>query len=199
MGTYEATYAHHMMAHMPRFGPKKPALMVFSSFIGAGFPLANLMNASWPSRYPTLWLLPGAMRGLNEAGNRRPGHETELRAIVNFARRTTVDDFLRGRPDIVIVDDGSHEIHYGTLKMDFVKFFSEDPRFVEAWRHYKKIYSIFGVTIWQRQGDQPCPSANHAAAPAASCVIAIQHRPDPAQAATAIRPAPHSAEIFHPR
>jgi hypothetical protein len=76
-----------------------------------------------------------------------------LQEILDFARRTTTDDFIGSKPDLVIVDDRGERWVPGGMSFDYVGFFQQDPRFRDEWARYEKIARVRGLEIWRRNGE----------------------------------------------
>lgn len=123
-----------------------PRIMLFSSSLGPSFPLITEANAEWTSRYPALWLVPGAVNSLMATDcNNAPEHCKQLQYIQNGTRWDIVDDFVRSDPNILIFDTYPPYVY---LPFSFFDFLSGDPRFSNEMRQYRVIKSDDRFTIW---------------------------------------------------
>jgi hypothetical protein len=112
------------------------AIFVFSSYVWVGFPLATMVKARWPSRFPTLWTLPGAEKQIASA--RAIGGNDQLGPLLRLEQYTidsVVEDFRKDMPALVIVDRRV-DPRFGNVKFDYVQFFEQDSRFSEIWSEY---------------------------------------------------------------
>ena len=126
-----------------------PGLLVLSSNVSAAFPLANRTDARWTSRFPAQWLVPGAVRVLAQPSCSDPTDCAQHRAVLETARRMAVEDFLTGRPTIVIVDERASKSYFGGIPFDYLKWLGEDPAFASAFASYTLIGHRRNYSIWR--------------------------------------------------
>jgi putative flippase GtrA len=123
-------------------------------FLGAhvwgSYPMANTHDAEVTSRYSALWLIPGAVRQLSKEEPVPEDRREALLGVLDFARTSTIEDFLEGRPQVVIVDVRSRKTYFDGTDFDYLAFFQQDPRFAEAWRDYRLIETLHGFEVWRR-------------------------------------------------
>lgn len=126
------------------------SLMYLSSDLFSGFPLINKLGADWAGRYPYQWVLAGAVTRIADCRT----DCARFQNMLEFARRTNVDDLIAREPDVVLIDVRPVKPSFPitTLPFDYLDFLNSDPRFFAIWRHYKKIDSVFNYDIWLRQG-----------------------------------------------
>jgi len=126
-----------------------PRLMVFSTELAISFPLTLETGAIWTSRYPALWLIPGAINGLErENCISDPDKCAVLEDILKLTRRDIVTDFETGSPDVLIFD---HRAFFILNKdFDFIQFLSVDPRFEGLLANYEIDVQTKEYTIWAR-------------------------------------------------
>ncbi|MFO0989709.1 MAG: hypothetical protein U1F37_20535 [Alphaproteobacteria bacterium] len=110
-------------------------LAVFSMNLSWGFPLATYANADWPSRFPTLWPLPGILQG--RADPKRD--QARLDRIERYMIDTTIDDLARRPPAAVIVDVREAKDYLGGRPFDYLDYFGRDPRFRALWSGYERV------------------------------------------------------------
>lgn len=126
-----------------------PSLLVLSTNVSAAFPLVNRSEARWTSRFPAQWLIPGAVRVLAQPACSAPTECADHRAVLEAARRMIIEDFLTGRPTIVIVDERASKSYFGGLPFDYLKWLGEDPAFAEAFARYALIGHRRDYSIWR--------------------------------------------------
>jgi hypothetical protein len=115
------------------------SVMALSSTLGMGFPVVQLSQTQWTSRFASMW----AVRGEVAAELANGGAEGS-----SIARRWVVDDFLAACPDIVVMD-GADGLDYPEVLSHF------DPAFAQAWSGYELIAGPLGVEMFQRSSDAP--------------------------------------------
>jgi hypothetical protein len=115
---------------------------VFSSYVWVGFPLATLADARWPSRFPSLWLLPGAERRLRMLPpHADPALARDLNEIENYTTDAVVYDMSRDPPGLVVVDERP-DPRFGGLPFDYLSYFARDARFRALWSNYRNLGTV---------------------------------------------------------
>ncbi len=61
---------------------------------------------------------------------------------------TTVRNFATRRPRLLVVAPDQRRV--GCEKLDLLRYFAQDPRFVEALEEYRPRPSVFGYRVWRR-------------------------------------------------
>jgi putative flippase GtrA len=133
-GPYHSDWPSVLAPYVPD-GPGRGSFLLLSDNMSIAFPFANVARARSASRYPCQWLIPGAIAELNGAEELSDHRRHRLQEILDFARRTTTDDFIGSKPDLVIVDDRGERWVPGGMSFDYVGFFpagSALPRRVGA-------------------------------------------------------------------
>lgn len=111
-------------------------LYVFSSYVWVGFPLVEMVHAHWASRFPCLWLLPGAVRGLESTHPKAdPALLRSYAGLERYTTRAVVDDFEHYHPAVVVVD-ARPDPRFGKTDFQYLPFFERDPAFAQLWSHY---------------------------------------------------------------
>lgn len=121
-----------------RYAVGKP-LLVLDSTLWVAFPLVNETGALWTSPFNCLWMIPGLYpKGAPAAGyHSREQMSTAERFFVD----TVVDDFVRNRPALLIVNTSRE----GRVAMshlpwfNFLEYFGRDPRFARAFQDYEQV------------------------------------------------------------
>ncbi len=134
------------------------SVMVFSTQIGAAFPLVNYAGVDWASRFPQLWFLPGFYAGQAATGGyayRSPAEqgETERRLF-----DMVVSDFLAAGPELVLVVGGVAEPGFPEGDFDYLAYYGQDDRFARAFEHYERLGEAPPYTLYGRIGNQSARS-----------------------------------------
>jgi hypothetical protein len=133
------------------------AIYAFTSHVWVGFPLVNETNVRWASRFPTQWLLPGALRRLQEQPAPDADTIQRLREVEKYAVDAVIEDLQRTPPALVFVDKANP--YFGGGAFDFLEYFNRYPRFRQLWRAYAKIDTVTisdgtysrSFDVWYRQ------------------------------------------------
>jgi hypothetical protein len=118
------------------------SVFVFSSYVWVGFPLATLADARWPSRFPSLWLLPGAERRLRMLPpHADPALSRDLNEIETYTTDAVIRDMSRDPPGLVVVDERP-DPRFGGLPFDYLSYFARDARFRVLWSNYRSLGTV---------------------------------------------------------
>jgi len=152
-GHYDNPYTDEFAARLEQVAPdwKGKSVLVLTTNVSAAFPFINEVGADWAGRYPYQWLIAGARTRESAA---RCATATkfcgDMDAILDYARRTNVDDLAAHTPDVVFIDERQQKSYLPDEPFDYVAFLDGDPRFHEIWRRYKKIDTVLSYDIWLR-------------------------------------------------
>ncbi len=127
------------------------SVMVFTTNISRAFPLINMTGMRWTSRYPTQWIEPGAYVGLLETPVADEEKRNDLAEALAYSLRTASEDFVRNRPEIVIVDTRERKSYFGGHDFDWILFMKADAAFAAAWKNYRLDKTIPNFEIWRRK------------------------------------------------
>jgi hypothetical protein len=134
---------------------KGRSVLLLSPDIFAAFPLINSLGAEWVGRYPYQWVIAGALSSQAREGClATPASCPDLNKILEYARRTNVDDIVGQSPDVVIVDVRPIKPYFPIRNFDFIDFLKSDPRFDAKWREYRKLATEMSYDIWVRDSDR---------------------------------------------
>lgn len=154
-GPYRADHIAYLEAALPgELSGRK--MMVFSTNVSHGFPFVLETGAIWTSRYPALWLIPGAVTNLAAADCEAAPQRCEaLNDVLAYARDTAVEDFITHPPDLVLVDKRQAKSYFDGLEFDYIAFMSTDQKFAAAWTEYAYYGDTLIFEIWRRRpGDR---------------------------------------------
>jgi hypothetical protein len=131
-------------AGIAQFAPGARSVLIASTNVYNGFPLVEEQGLIWASRFPASWLAPYVAATLAPDGG--PAND-----LSRYAVRATVDDLAAYRPDIVFVNEAPEQSYYRGAPLDFVRFWSHDPRFATLWQDYERRGDAEGYAIYVRR------------------------------------------------
>ncbi len=121
------------------FAPKGGYVYVFTTNMTPAFPTVVLLDLKWASRFATLWPLAGIAADRPEAADS---------AYAQGLAQAVTEDFLRYRPDVVLVDLRDDQFglprHY-----DILGFFLRDNHFASVWRDYRQFGAVDGYAVYR--------------------------------------------------
>ena len=135
-----------------RSEPGERSFLAMTANVSVSFPMANMTRAEPVSRYPALWIFPGAVSRLAIEDDLSGDQIAQLNDVLDHALRTTVEDFLRGEPELVIVDVRDDKPYFQGVAFDYLSFFRADPQFDELWQRYQLVGSTRGFDIYRLDG-----------------------------------------------
>lgn len=155
-GPYDTTVVDKLSAAIDP-GDQPRAVLVLSTFVHAGPPLALALGADWASRYPHAWLLPGALNGLRttECAN-EPARCARFDDLVHQTRNDTLADIAAHRPDVLVMD--RHSGYIADPDFTWYDFMSDAPGWQDTLGHYRQTAATPRFDIWKRCAD-PGPAA----------------------------------------
>jgi hypothetical protein len=155
-GPYRNGVPDRMLPIVKRYAPGG-AIYAFTSHVWVGFPLVNEAHVQWASRFPSQWLLPGAVRQLAGSAHLDPVRKARIEKVATYQAESVMEDFERWMPDLVVVDKQS--------RVDFLGYYLAQARFGALWQSYVhigdvQVLSRGGVRtfeVWCRTGRSiPC-------------------------------------------
>jgi hypothetical protein len=158
-GTYRNPIAEPIREAMRAYATGS-SVFVFSSYIWVGFPMTREADTRWPSRFPHLWILPGAERQLQSGLARDDATRLRLKEAESYMVDAVLEDINRDPPSLVIVD--GNDRRYQGLTFDYLEFFGRDQRFRDLWQNYRQVGEIcvgdFGPYRLYRRIESPANS-----------------------------------------
>lgn len=145
-------YLPQMLTTLERIAPGG-SVSALSVYPQVGFPLVNLAEREWASRFFHLWWLPGVYA--DQVGQDRPVSYHPLEEQSELERELldmVVDDFLNRRPEILIVD--THQYMWMPLGFDHLDYFGRDPRFAEEISAYSPAAMVYGFHVYVRRDSE---------------------------------------------
>ncbi len=128
------------LARLARAHAAGGSLFVFSPAVIDAFPMVNEVGATWASRHPCLWFLAGLYPGPLRSS---PPESYRSMAAMSPAERllfdSVIDDLLRDRPDLILVDEGPRLGVYCIQPFDYLAYYGRDPRFAALLREYEPL------------------------------------------------------------
>jgi putative flippase GtrA len=117
------------------------SLMVLTTLLSAGPPAALEAEAEWISRYPTNWLVPGALNRLakTDCATERDTC-ARLAAIAEQNRSDNIADMVAVMPDLLVVDHDPR--YFEAPAFDWLGFMAKDP----AWADIFDEYTLFATS-----------------------------------------------------
>ncbi|MFD1843912.1 hypothetical protein ACFSAA_11050 [Sphingomonas qilianensis] len=116
--------------------PAHPRLIGVSTDFALGHPLTRWVQGRWVGRRGSLWVTGNARQQLRESGLTPARRAAFVRAEAEDAAMLAAD-IVRGRPDIVLVDDEP-----GTA------WIGEHPRLVRAMAAYRPAARVGAIVLW---------------------------------------------------
>lgn len=144
-GSQAQTYSGHgkiFDAGIARYAPGARSIFIASTRVSHGFPFTLNRKLVWASRLPAQWLTPYVASKWQ--GGALPADDD----ITARALDWTVTDLATFHPDIVFVEDNSIQLYVPGGSFDYVKFWSNDPRFEALWAGYERRAGMDGFAIY---------------------------------------------------
>lgn len=126
-GTYTKDRTDTFVSELEALG-KGTRLLTFSTALTAGPAVALRTGMDWASGYPALWLMPGAVDGLDRTDcTREAARCARLQALAERTRQDFLQKMETRNPDVLIFDfDYAYIARVGFSWYDFL---NEDPQF----------------------------------------------------------------------
>ena len=149
---FHSSYSVEMAKRVKRDLVEFDSVIALTTNLGAGPPVAFETGTRWASRYPTNWLIPGA---LNELAKTNCAEEAKLcarlQAIADRNRSDNIDDMITYKPDLLIVDRYSG--YFDVQRFDWLKFMAEDPAWAAVFSRYNLVGHSQRYDYYARQKD----------------------------------------------
>lgn len=103
------------------------------------FPVNEMIQARWSSRFSCLWMLPGIIDAEARAGDGGTAADSLGRGYLEGA---VCDDFDRWRPDVVLVEE--------SRQVSVLEELLKSPRFRRIWGEYRLVGRVEYFQVFQR-------------------------------------------------
>jgi hypothetical protein len=132
------------------------SVMVLTTGLSAGPPVAFETGAEWVSRYPTNWLVPGALNRLEKTDCvQDPALCTRLQEIADRNRSDNIADIIAGEPELLVVDLNSN--YFDAPYFDWLAFMAEDPEWQAIFDQYRYEGQTKRYMLFYRSPDEKTP------------------------------------------
>jgi putative flippase GtrA len=132
------------------------SVMVLTTGLSAGPPVAFETGAEWVSRYPTNWLVPGAINRLAKTDCLQdPALCARLQEIADRNRSDNIADIITGRPELLVVDLNSN--YFDMPHFDWLAFMAEDPDWTAIFDQYRYEGQTERYVLFFRSPDKKTP------------------------------------------
>lgn len=122
--------------------PNNKYVYFLSDLITPLYPILDYTHAESASRFSSLWMIlniyPSSTRSIDSA--LIPGK--------NFFIHAVVTDLTTKDPGLIFVEQTSVDWPRFNINVDFIKFFSQDPRFLKFWQRYKYLETIGNYKVF---------------------------------------------------
>jgi len=136
-GFYRSAALPEILQVAPELGPVDGVLML-SSHVYAGPPVAIALGTDWSSSYPANWLVPGAINRLAKSDCAAMAETcARLQAAAARNRADNIADILQNRPGLLIVDRSSG--YFDRAGFDWLAFMAEDPAWPPVFADYRAV------------------------------------------------------------
>lgn len=126
------------------------SIATLSTGMSEGSPTALALGARWALRYPALWVVPGAVNGLERIDcAAAPERCAPFSAIAATARANTMDDLLAAEPGALIIEDRPRFFVEPGFRWE--AFMSQDPRWAAFRAEYRVLDDVAGFTVLVRE------------------------------------------------
>lgn len=124
-----------------------------STGIFPSFPLVNYTDTRWATAIQPLWMLPGLYSGEERETTPFPYHsQAQMTAIEAYMLSTTVDDLVRHRPAVIIIEIGRKKDGLQQTSFDYVDYLSRQPGFAKLWEQYELVTTAGSYQVYRRRG-----------------------------------------------
>lgn len=147
------TYDNRIAVALAKEIPDSRSVASVSTYVHVGPSVAMEADALWASRYPALWLVPGAVNGLMDGDCAdEPDRCAKLTAIANASRTATMDDLATFAPDAIIFD--SRPGYIRDPSFTWQGYMAQEPRYAAFMRGYEIRRTLGYFEIWVRKPDR---------------------------------------------
>jgi hypothetical protein len=123
-------------------------IFVMGMLLYPAFPLVNVAEVEWSSRYNSFWFLPGLyLDQLNEPGEFRFRSPAEMPALERAFYDEVIGDLCDRPPTVLIVESVTHYGPGGRRPFDLVAYYSQDARFLQLFGAYEPVDQVGAFSV----------------------------------------------------
>jgi hypothetical protein len=130
---------------------RQPVWFLSTSIVPA-FPVVNLSEAQWSSRFCCLWLLPGLYSPQERASTPFAYREREeMGELERYLVDAVVEDLKSKPPTLLFVDQSPDRQGFGRSQIDYLEYFLRDPRFASLFENYRNLGEVGPYRVYKRK------------------------------------------------
>jgi hypothetical protein len=131
------------------------AIYVMSYNISSAYPLINYAGARSASRFAQLWILASAyMDQLRGSLPLRYHTTSQMTPSERFMNQAVLEDLREQQPRLLIILEHGRDLPInGFRRLDYVAYFSRDPRIKHVLEGYQLVTELDGYLIYERVTD----------------------------------------------
>jgi hypothetical protein len=148
---YETSQAGQWQRILERHANGASVLMLTPG-IYPHFPAMNYVNIKEASRFLTVWPLQGAYEGC-KASEPRYHTAEQMTASEKLFSRMTIEDLIRQKPRLVVIDEIPGIPWCGGKEFDFLEYFLMQPSFAAEWKNYEFTATYDRYQLYKRKVD----------------------------------------------
>lgn len=131
-------------------GAQPKTLFAATTAVDAGPLLALKLGARWVSRYPQNWIVPGALRGLEETDcDRAPERCAMLGALLDRTRDDNITDIENSEPEMILID--KRQGFVTVPGFSWYELYETSPRWPVVLKAYRLSGSTATFDVWTRR------------------------------------------------
>jgi hypothetical protein len=138
------------LIHIVKTQAPNKKVLVLSPGIYPHYPMINYTGVRMTMRFQTMWMLQGIYADCEEYEPlyTKPEH---MSPVERYAFNSIAEDFVRERPDLLIVDRVAGMPRCQYRSFDYLEYFQRHPGFATAMRDYQTLMDFDRYTIYKRR------------------------------------------------
>ena len=127
-------------------------IYVMSYNISSAYPLINYAGAHSASRFPQLWMFPAVyMEQLKSSRPLRYHSPDQMSSTERYLNQAVFEDLRDHRPKLLIILQHARDLpKNGFRRLNYVAYFSRDPRIARILERYQLVTGLGGYLIYER-------------------------------------------------
>ena len=110
-------------------------------------PIGDQGRASYISRFPNYWWLPGIVNLQKNASNQVD--QQKLVSDLDYFVGLVVEDIKQHYPRLIFVDANPYNTQLNSKNIDYIELFSRHPDFKHIWQQYQHVASLEWVEVYE--------------------------------------------------